>query len=324
MARVIITLLTIFVLACGNKKNEKTVAGPDKPGFTYEQFREQFKTASVPFQMTDTFLLKNTDTNSLTDRNFASLVPDTLKKNIFGERKSIRYVPLYTLKVSADEQYYIVKAQGAATKAALLYAFVKDSFVAVFPFLVPDASATTFQQSTIDKSFSISRSVIQTGDEGHAEGKDVFVFNKDAASFTLIMTDPLDEKSIALLNPIDTFSRANKLAGDYSRDKRNIVSIRDGRRPNLLTVFVHFENENNCNGELKGDAEITSATTAIYRQAGDPCVLQLDFSTSSVKLTELEGCGARRGLECSFNGSYPKNKIPKPKAEKSKKKPVQK
>jgi hypothetical protein len=321
MARVIITLLSFFVLACGSKKNGKAA---EEPGVKQDQSGQQFKTASVPFPLTDTFLLKNSDTNSLTNPHFAASVPDTLKKKLFGERKSVRYVPLYTLKISGEEQYYIVKAQAATTKAALIFAFVKDSLVAVFPFLVPDENPNTFQQSSIDKTFSISRSVIQTGDEGHAEGKDVFVFNKDARSFTLIMTDPLDEKSIALVNPIDTFSKVSKLAGDYSRDKRNIVSIRDGRRPNLLTVFVHFETDNNCNGELKGDAEITSATTAIYRQAGDPCVLQLDFSTSSVTLSELEGCGARRGLECSFNGSYAKNKIPKAKTEKAKKKPSKK
>lgn len=321
MAKVIMILISFLVFACGSNKNEKVAA---EPGFTYDEFKEQFKTASVPFQMTDTFLLKNEDTTSLRDRNFGVFVPDTLKKKIFGDRKSIRFVPLYTLKVSEDEQYYIVKAQAATIKAALLFAFVKNEFVAVFPFLVPDETPNTFQQSNIDKSFSIARSVVQSSDQGHAEGKDVFVFNKDARSFTLIMTDPLDEKSIALVNPIDTLSKLSKLAGDYSRDKRNIVSVRDGRRPNLLTVFVHFENENNCIGELKGDAEITSATTAIYRQAGDPCVLQLDFSSSSVKLTELEGCGARRGLECSFNGSYPKNKVPKQKAEKPKKKPLKK
>jgi len=321
MARVIIFLVVLLVYACGNSKTEKAV---DEPNFTYDRFAKQFKTASVPFQMTDTFLLKNMDTISITDRSFGAFVPDTLKKKIFGEKRSIKYVPLYRVKVSEEEQYYIVKAQTSMTKAALLFAFIKNEFVAVFPFLIPDDAASTFQQSSIDRSFSISKSVMQTSDEGHAEGKDVFVFNKDAQSFTLIMTDPLDEKSIALVNPIDTLSRISKLAGDYSRDKRNIVSIRDGRRPNLLTVFVHFEKEKNCTGELKGDAEITSATTAIYRQAGDPCVLQLDFSTSSVRLTELEGCGARRGLECSFDGSYPKNKVAKPKEAKAKKKPLKK
>src|SRR5687768_4604588 len=220
MARFIIIMLSFFVLACGSKKNEKVAA--DEPGFTYDQFKEQFKTASVPFQMTDTFLLKNADTTSLADRNFGRFVPDTLRKKLFGEKKAIRYVPLYTLKVSDDEQYYIVKSQAAATKAALLFAFVKNEFVAVFPFLIPDEAPTTYQQTTIDKSFSISKTVVQNSDEGHAEGKDVFVFNKDAGTFTLIMTDPLDEKTIALVNPIDTLTKQSKLAGDYSRDKRNI------------------------------------------------------------------------------------------------------
>ncbi len=126
------------------------------------------------------------------------------------------------------------------------------------------------------------------------------------------------EIKVVLVNPIDTLTRTHKLAGDYSRDKKNIVSIRDGRKPDLLTVFVHIENGAECVGEVKGDATITSPTTAVYQQPGDPCILQLNFSGSTVKLQELEGCGSRRGQNCAFDGAFTRKKQPTTKPVKKK------
>ncbi len=63
------------------------------------------------------------------------------------------------------------------------------------------------------------------------------------------MTDPLDDKITELINPIDTFSRKNKYAADYGTGKMNLVSIRDGRKNDQLTFFIHFEKNNGaCTG----------------------------------------------------------------------------
>ncbi|MGZ5287552.1 MAG: hypothetical protein ACXWB9_10225, partial [Flavisolibacter sp.] len=59
---------------------------------------------------------------------------------------------------------------------------------------------------------------------------------------------------------------------------------------------------------------LTSGNNAIYRQSGDPCVLSFRFSGNSVMVTEDEGCGAHRGLDCSFNGSFTRKKVAKSKA----------
>jgi hypothetical protein len=63
--------------------------------------------------------------------------------------------------------------------------------------------------------------------------------------------------------------------------------------------------------EIKGVASFTSANTAIYKQPGDACSLQFNFSASSVSLKEVEACGAHRGVKCSFDGNYPRKKEPK-------------
>ena len=57
---------------------------------------------------------------------------------------------------------------------------------------------------------------------------------------------------------------------------------------------------------------IRSSNTAEYREAGDPCILKFIFTAGSVSLKE-EGCGSRRGLQCLFDGSFPKKKVIKPK-----------
>jgi hypothetical protein len=112
--------------------------------------------------------------------------------------------------------------------------------------------------------------------------------------------------------------KTHRFAGDYGKGKRNIISIRDGRAPNQLMAFVHLENQDGCSGELKGELLMTSATTAIYRQGGDPCVLQFRFSGNTIELQEEEGCGNHRGLDCAFTGTFPKKKEAKAKTSEKK------
>jgi len=123
------------------------------------------------------------------------------------------------------------------------------------------------------------------------------------------MTDLLDESKRDLINPIDTMPKTRKFAGDYILGKRNLVSIRNGRTASQALAFIHIEkNEGGCIGELKGEILFTSSNTAIYRQGGDPCILQFTFSSNSVSLKEEEGCGNHRGLDCTLNGNYTKKK----------------
>jgi len=303
-------IVMLFVLGCNT---QQTPEQEDDMTFEFVNFEKKFKTVSAPYHLTDTGLLKNSDTASLTNVSFAGFIPDSVKKKISLNPATIKYIPLSKLKLPNGENYFIVKTMSGMRKAALLIAFDKDSFGAVMPFLIPDDDPKTTQLSTIDKSFSIVRSVShKTADDVITEGKDVYVYNHDAKSFTLIMTDILDEKAVELINPIDTFRTANKWAGDYINGKRNIVSIRDGRAADEINFFVHFEKDNgNCKGELKGTAFFASSKIAVYRQGGDPCVMELHFSTTSVTVKEMEGCGAHRDLKCSFNGTFTKKQPPK-------------
>ena len=188
------------------------------------------------------------------------------------------------------------------------------------PVLQLDANPATQQFFVIDKRYTLSKNIIRKNQDGSiSDGKNVYVLNEPAKSFLLIMTDALDEQAMELINPIESFSKKNKFSGDYVKSKSNLVSIRDNKKPDRMTFFVHFEKKNNCVGELKGEAGFTAANTAIYHSSGDPCVLRFNFSSSSVTVTEMEGCGSHRGLDCVFEGTFPKKKEPKKKETKPKK-----
>jgi len=319
MARISFIII-VFILACND---QKTPAQEGDTGLGFENFEKQFKTVSSPYQLTDSGFLNNSDTATITDASFSDFIPDSIKKKLFNKPGTVKYIALSKIKLPDGENYFIVKVMSGAHKAALLMAFDKDSFGAALPFLIPDDDPKTTQLSAIDKSFSIIRSVShKSADDVTTEGKDVYAYNPDAKSFTLIMTDVLDEKAVELINPIDTFSQTNKWAGDYITDKKNLVSVRDGKTANEINFFVHFEKDNGgCKGELRGTAFFASSKIAVYRQGGDPCVMELHFSPSSVTVKEMEGCGSHRGLKCSFNETFTKKQPPKKvQSKKSKKK----
>lgn len=299
----------MMVLGCGNSNKSKAPAEDSESTFDYEAFSEHYKTAKLPYQLSDTALLQNKDTARIPAAQLAPYISDSVRKKLFGNTTNIRYIPLQKIEDKNGEQYFITKAVGGSKTAALLTVFSKAHDTATtFSFLAPDNDPTTAQISTIDNAFSISRNVIQKQENGVIiEGKDVYAYNAAINGFTLIMTDILDEQNLELINPIDTFARRHRFAGDYVKGKRNIVSVRDGRNDRELQVFVHIEKEGGeCMGELKGTLFFTSTTTAVYRQGGDPCVMEFRFTPTSVILKEDEGCGAHRDLKCVFDDTYPR------------------
>jgi hypothetical protein len=295
----------LFFLACNNDKPVE-----DENSFNYESFSGRFKVVTVPYTLSDTAFLRNRDTASIRSIPFAKFIPDSLKKKVFGTTK-LRYIPLAKMEKKDAYSFYILKAIGGAKKIALLVVFDQDgNYGGAFPFLNTDNDAATTQVSTIDRSFSITRSVTRRmPDDISKDGKDVYAWSPDTKTFSLVMTDILDDRNLEVINPIDTMPRTHTLAGDYKKGKRNIVSIRDGSSASVVNFFVHFDNEaGDCSGELKGSAVLTSSKTAVYRQGGDPCVMEFHFSGNTVTLKEVEGCGSRRGLKCSFNATYTRSK----------------
>jgi hypothetical protein len=300
MVRTGVVLLIVLLWSCRNGKT-------DENKFSYEKFADLFPAEQATYQVSDADLLANRDTTVIRSPEFAKFISDSLKTKLFGKGSKIRYVAMARVKAPKNTRYYIVKATSGSKKVALLLPFTNDQFDIAFPFLVPDGDGTTTQLSTIDKSNAIIKAVSQKKPGGDmAEGREVYQYVPEAKQFTLLLTNPLNNVA-EVINPIDTLSRKHKLSGDYVKDKKNFVSIRDGRSSNEVLFFIHIE-KGDCSGEVKGTLLMTATNRAVYRQSGDPCQLSLQFSGGALTVKEGGGCGSRRGLDCSFDGTYNRKK----------------
>ena len=313
------SLFLFFIILLAACKSKKTSLSGDEP-VEVTDFIEFFPDTKLPYQPADSVLLKKEkDSLLISYKVFTQFVPDSILSQVFGKAVKPKIYPL--AKNKGDETYLFAKAIAGNKRTVLVLCFdKKNQFIAAMPFLSLDQLAGTQQTANMDSRYTITKSLFRKNKDGTvSEGKDVYVLNSGAGSFMLIMTDALDDKPTELTNPIDTISRKQKYTADYGSGKMNLVSIRDGRKNDRLSFFIHFEKNNGeCTGELKGEAIIKSPTIAEYREGGDPCILQFRFASSSVTIKELEGCGSRRGLRCSFNGTYSRKKETKPKAVKAK------
>ncbi len=314
----VVVLVLVIIAGCKQKK-KPSLAGEDP--VEVSDFIEFFEPLKLPYIAADSILSKKEKDSLLIGyKVFTQFVPDSILTKVYAKGVKPKIYPLGKVEVAGGETYLFVKTVTADKKAVLLLSFdKKQQFLAAMTALRPDQNSATAQSVQMDRKNTITKTVLRKNADGSvSEGKDVFVLNADAKNFMLIMTDALEDKVTELINPIDTLSRTHKLSADYSSSKMNLVSIRDGRKSDRLYFFIHFEKNNGeCTGELKGEAMLKSSSVAEYREEGDPCSIKFTFSSSSVTITE-SGCGARRGMKCLFDGSFPRKKNPKPKVDKAK------
>lgn len=302
-------VIAIALTACkGKAKVSLSSEGP----IELEDFISSFELVKPTIEFNDSFLQKTeSDSLRISFTVFTQFVPDSVFSKIIGTKVKPKIYALKRIEFEKQEIYLFVKVIYGDKKLILLLCFdSKNNYLASFPLLILDNNPNTKQVSSVDKRFSIFKTTyLKKSEETIGEGREVFVFSADAKQFILIMTDDLDDKIKDIINPIDTLERKNKFAADYSNDKMNFVSIRDGTKPNTINIFIHIEkNGKECIGELKGVATFTNSRTAVFRHPGNPCVLQLKFNPYSVSLKELEACGSQRGVKCSFDGYFPRKK----------------
>lgn len=315
-------LFAALALLTGCKHKKKPSLAGEEP-VEVSDFIDFFQPVNFSYQLSDTVLQKKEkDSLLISYKIFTQFVPDSILHKVYGKGVKPKIYALGKATVPKAETYLFVKTITADKKAVFILAFdAKQQFITGMAALRPDNNNATAQSVVMDRKYTITKTVVLKNADGTtSEGKDVYVLNADSKSFMLIMTDALNDKVTELINPIDTLPRKHKLAADYGTGKMNLVSIRDGRKNDRLTFFIHFEKNNGeCTGELKGEAFLKSPTTAEYREEGDPCILKFNFSSTSVSLHE-ENCGSRRGMQCSFDGSFGRKKWIKPvppKAEKA-------
>lgn len=316
----LLILLPGLLFACKSKKqslseNDEKVDVPE--------FIEFFQPLKLPYQATDTVLRRiETDASVINYKIFTRLVPDSVLTKYFGKEGKPRLYAVGKVKVPQHEIYLFVKATTASRKVLYVVCFdKKNKYVAARPVIYSDNEPGISGQVVMDAKYTLTLTHQRKGPDGQIlYKKDAYVFNEETG-FLLILTESNEArtKTPPIYNPIDTFSHKHKFTGNYLQDKRNIVSVRDGKDPSRVLFFVHFEkDEGACKGELKGEAKFISATTARYRSSGDPCTVDFIFNPSGVRMKELEGCGNHRDIKCFFEGYYEKHTPAKPKPTKKK------
>ena len=309
---ILFTALVIFA-ACKQKK-KPSLSGDDP--VEVADFIYLFQPVKLSYQFSDTVLTKKEkDSLLISYKIFTQFVPDSVLSLVYGKTGKPKIYPLGKVEVPDAETYLFVKTVTTDKKAVFILSFDnKQQFTAAMTALRPDNNTATTQSLVMDKKYTITKMMTLKNKDGSiSEGKDAYVLNAETGNFMLIMTDALNDKVTELINPIDTLPRKNKFSADYTNGKMNMVSVRDGRKSDRISFFIHFEKNNGgCTGELKGEALFKSPTTAEYREDGDPCVLKFIFHSTSVTLKEEQGCGSRRGLKCAFDGRFARKKYVKP------------
>jgi hypothetical protein len=307
----LVLVIPVLITAC--KSKTKPLA--DEESIKAEDFIEFFDEVKLPFYLADSSLQKKKADSSISNKIFSLFAPDTLLSRQFGESIKPVIYPMVRVTVKKQETYLFIKATTASHKTVFVLVFDKDKkYVTGMPLIVSENNSASSHTAVMDSKYAITTNTQRKTPDGQVIfKKESYAFINSVGAFALIVTESNDlgAKNI-LVNPIDTLSRKNKLCGDYIQDKRNLISIRDGKKVNELLFFIHFEkNGGACKGELKGDAKIIAPGKAIYRQAGDQCVLQLNFSGNTVNMKEEEGCGSHRDIKCFFEGSFIKKPPPR-------------
>jgi len=302
-------LVIVFALLLFSCKNKKVSLAENDEEVDIPGFLELVRPLKLPYLVTDTiFRHKEPETAVINTKLFTRLVPDTILTRWFGKEGKPHLYAVGKIKVPKQETYLFVK--GTTKDRRILYIICfdkKNRFTAARPILYSDNEPGITGQASMDSKYTLTVSHQRKGSDGQVlYKKDAYIFSEESG-FVLILTESNETRSKIppVFNPIDTLPRKHKFSGDYAQDRRNIVSIRDGKDPSRFLFFVHFEKDDGtCNGELKGEAKFGAAGIARYKSYSDPCAIEFSFSAGGVTLKEQGGCGVHRDIKCFFEGYF--------------------
>jgi hypothetical protein len=306
--------LLVIICSCGGKKNSLSGDAP----IDAKDFVEAFPDIKLPATIQDSSLGRIGDTTSISHAVLTQFVPDSVLRAIAIDTKAITKP---VAKIKTEEETYLL-AKFIQNKKADLAVFVFDKhnkFLNAKELVHNGNNDGYIHSVNINKepTFTIAREKM-TKDNQLFYTRTGYAYNKDAG-FMVVVNDTNEDmqRKDSIINPIDTFSRKNPFSGDYIKDKKNFISIRDSRDVNTYRFFVHFEKDGGtCKGELKGELSVKAENVGQYTANGDPCVINFKFTASQVLVKEEGSCGNHRDIKCFFNDTYNKKREPKQKTKK--------
>jgi hypothetical protein len=304
-------LLIAFIFSCKEKKIDLSGDVPLKQ----KDFFGIFKPISLPYSTSDTNIDKNADTISIGIKAFLQFFPDSAFDNVTGKNRKLIIHPIGKIEKEKENYYLVIITQQKLKKLAVFVTDKKNKFLGVKELLHNNYNDEYTHSLSINKEPTFLISKEKMGKDNQVLfSRSGWVYN-DVGIFMVVINDSNeDPKKLEVINPLDTLPSKNKFSGDYVKDKKNYVSIRDGKDLNNYRFFIHFErSESACTGELKGNLQMKKPNSGVFNENGDPCIIDFIFEGNDITLKEQGSCGNHRGIKCFFNDTFIKKKESKQK-----------
>ncbi len=263
----------------------------------------------------DTNFVKKADTLKIGVKALLQFIPDSAVQQMVTNEKKESIYPVGVIE-KETEKYFLILVK--SKKTAKLYVYVTDDKL---KYLGNKELLNNENKDAYARSVSINKEpTFVISKETYSKDKELkfsrsgWIFNA-GAGFMIVVNDSNETpQNNKIINPLDTLPSLAKLSGDYKRDEKNFISIRDGKDAKTYLFFIHFEKNNaDCIGELKGTLTLSSPTAGQFTQNGDPCIIDFSFSGNTVRVKEQGSCGNHRGIKCFFDDSFTRKKPSKSK-----------
>jgi hypothetical protein len=314
MKHIFFFLLAILILN-GCRNAEPDLSGNEK--VNADDFLKAFDAIQLPVSIADTSLNRFGDTIVISKPVFTQFVADSAL-NTFANTIGNNFIIHPAGIIHKNEKDFLI-AKLTSNKKVQLGVFVLDDkhkFLSSFPLL------SNFQKDDYKHSLTITEEPTfilkkeKFANNASFYSRNGFAYNNTSNTFEQVLYDSNEDTSRnnEIINPIDTLPATNKFSGDYFGDKKNFISVRNGKDSLTYLFFVHFEkNKGACVGELKGAMTFKDNKSAVFSESGDPCVINFKFTGNTIKIQEEGNCGNHRGITCPFDLSFKKKVQPKKK-----------
>jgi hypothetical protein len=307
MRKIYWAISLIILIGCKQKKID--LSGNET--LTARDFFDAFQPINLPLNIADSNITAVSDTTSIGYNAIKQFIPDSfLNKYIISKNTVIHSIG----SITKPKEIYLLANFSTGKKTTLLvFVFdAKNKFLGIKQLLSNTNPNRDYVNSLLinkEPTFLISQEKYDANKQLHFS-RTGWVFNSNTKNFMVVINDGNeDPKRDIIINPIDTLPKKNKWSGNYIKDKKNFIALRDGRDNKSYNFFIHFEKvEENCSGELKGVLKFIDATHAIYNEGGDPCIIDFLLEGITISVKEKGSCGNRRGMNCFFNDSYERKK----------------
>ena len=307
-------LILLALIGCAETKTDLSGNTPLK----INDFNAAFKNIELPIRINDTNLVSFTDTIKIGRKALEQFLPDSVVEAIAP--KLVKNASIFTVgKIEKETEYYLLlNNQDTKKQTVSVIAFSKKNVFLGYQILTQfdlTQKGSQFYGKTLlinkEPTFLIEENKLDP-EQGLTNEKKGWAYTEQG--FRLIYLDAnIKPEQKAILNPIDTLPTLNSLSGDYARDKKNFISLRDFGNANKYQFFLHFEKkEGTCVGELKGLLNFNK-NQATYSEKGDPCTILFTITGNVIKIKEDGNCGNHRNMTCYFNDSYDKKRKTKSK-----------